>query len=347
MSRTTIARRELGSLSREKTIVLAILIQLIIAGFSSFLVVGLTSLYDPGGGGEEIQVAVTGEAADELIAAGNEVEGLNPVEYRDRSNARDGFDRGDAAAIAVAEHRDGRIDVSVEAPQSSLQKTLVVVRLRAALEQLERSERRDRAAHLDFDPIPLPPSVDASPYFGFTYTILVPLLVFLPVFISGAVVVDSVTEEVERGTLELLRVTPASLVEIVEGKAGVMAVLAPLQLLLWVVLLGFNGIAISNVVALVVLTMAVAVVAVVFAAGLAVTIPVRQRAQLTYSFGALAAFAAATALPEHPGTTVALLAIDSPTLTTYAHVAGYVAVAAVAAVALRFGLDRIDAERLG
>ena len=347
MSRTTIARREFDALSREKTIVLAILIQLIIAGFSSFLVVGLTSLYDPGGGGEEIQLAVTGEAADELVAAGNEVEGLNPVKYSDRRNARDGFDRGDAAAIAVAERRGGRIDVSVEAPQSSLQKTLVVVRVRAALEQLERSERRDRSAHLDFDPIPLPPSVDASPYFGFTYTILVPLLVFLPVFISGAVVVDSVTEEVERGTLELLRVTPASLLEIVEGKAGLMAALAPQQLLLWVVLLSANGIGISNVVALVVLTTAAATLAVVFAAALAVTIPVRQRAQLTYSFGALAAFAAATAFPEHPGTTVALLAIDSPTLSTYGHVAGYVVVAAVAVVSFRVWLTGLDAESLG
>ena len=347
MSRATIARRELGSLSREKTIVLAILIQLIIAGFSSFLVVGLTSLYDPGGGGGDIQVAVTGDAAEKLIEAGNEVEGLNPVAYNDLSNARDGFNRGDAAAVAVAERSGGRIDVSIEAPQSSLQKTLVVVRLRAALEELERSERRDRTASLDFDPLPLPPSADASPYFGFTYTILVPLLAFLPVFISGAVVVDSMTEEVERGTLELLRVTPTSLIEIVEGKAGIMAVLAPLQLLLWVVLLGANGITISNVVALLVLTTAAATLAAVFAAGLAVAVPVRQRAQLTYSFGALAAFAAATALPEHPGTTVALLAIDSPTLTTYAHLGGYVITAAAAVVALRVFVGSLDAESLG
>ena len=47
--RLAIANRELVSLSTEKTIVLALLIQLFIAAFSSCLVVGLVSLYDPGG----------------------------------------------------------------------------------------------------------------------------------------------------------------------------------------------------------------------------------------------------------------------------------------------------------
>ena len=58
--RATIARRDLASLRSEKTIVLALLIQLFIAAFSSFLVVGLTSLYDPGsvqGGGVDVGVS--------------------------------------------------------------------------------------------------------------------------------------------------------------------------------------------------------------------------------------------------------------------------------------------------
>jgi ABC-2 type transport system permease protein len=43
-----IARKELQGLYTEKTIILAIALQLFIALFSSFLVVGLTSMYDPG-----------------------------------------------------------------------------------------------------------------------------------------------------------------------------------------------------------------------------------------------------------------------------------------------------------
>lgn len=346
MSRLAIGRREIGSLSREKTIVLALLIQLVIAAFSSFLVVGLTSIYEPGSAEDDVIVGVTGEEADELMLAAASVDGLQARRYDD-SDVRSAFDRNEIQAIATVERRGGRIAVDIEAPQSSIQKTLIVVELRAALEELERTERAERSDHLAFDPLPLPPSVDASPYFGFSYTVLVPLLMFLPVFISGAVVVDSLTEEIERGTLELLRVTPASLLEIVEGKAGVLAALVPLQVTLWIVLLELNDIAIANPVAILVFASAVAVLAVVFAAALALAVPIRQRAQLSYSLGLLAAFAVAALLPEHPATTVALLAIDSATITTYAHLGGAVVAALGFAAVLRVWVRNFDAESLG
>ena len=345
MSRLAIARRELGSLSREKTIVLAILIQVVIAGFSSFLVVGLTSLYDPDAAADDVEVAVTGEEADALMAAAAEVEGLEATRYEDGGAAREAFDRDRVDAVATTRSSDGRIEVTASVPEASLRKTVIVVQLREALKHLERSERFDRNAHLSQDPLPLPPTVDASPYFGFSYTVLLPLLVFLPVFIGGSVVVDSLTEEIERGTLELLRVTPASLTAVVDGKAGLMAALAPVQVLAWVALLEFNDIAVANVAALAALASALAVVAVGFAAALAFAIPVRQRAKLTYSLGALAAFTAAAGLPEHPATTVALLAIGSPTTLTYAHVAGYAVAAVVAALAVRRYVSSISAER--
>lgn len=346
MSRIAIARRELGSLSREKTIVLALLIQLVIAGFSSFLVVGLTSLYEPGAAEDDVIVGVTGEEADRLIAAAGPVDGLQAQPY-EQTEARDAFDRNEIQAIAEAERRGGRVAIDIQAPQTSLQKTLVVVQLRAALEELERTERTERSDHLAFEPLPLPSSVDASPYFGFAYAVVLPLLVFLPVFISGAVVVDSLTEEIERGTLELLRVTPTSFTEIVEGKAGVLAALAPLQVLLWILLLELNDIAIANVFALLTYASAAAVLAVVFAAGLALVVPVRQRAQLSYSLGMLAVFAAAALLPEHPATTVTLLAIDSATITTYAHLGATVVAAIGFAAVLRMWIEGFEAESLG
>jgi ABC-type Na+ efflux pump permease subunit len=346
LSRLAIGRRELRSLSREKTIVLALLIQLVIAAFSSFLVVGLTSIYEPGAAEDDVVVGVTGEEADKLTAAAASVDGLQTRRY-DEGDVRTAFDRNEIQAIATVERRGGRIAVDVRAPQSSLQKTLIVVELRAALKELERTERSERSDHLAFEPLALPPSVDASPYFGFSYTVLVPLLVFLPVFISGSVVVDSLTEEIERGTLELLRVSPASLLEIVEGKAGVLAALVPLQVLLWIVLLELNEIAIANVAAILAFAGAGAVLAAVFAAALALAVPVRQRAQLSYSLGLLAAFAAAALLPEHPATTVALLAIDSATVTTYAHLGGAIVAAVGFAAVLRVWVRGFDAESLG
>ena len=102
---------------------------------------------------------------------------------------------------------------------------------------LERAERTDRLESLESSPIALPGTPRESPYFGFTYTVLLPLLLFLPAFISGSIAVDSITEEIEQGTLELLRVSPLSLGEIVDGKAAAMAGLAPLQAALWLLLL--------------------------------------------------------------------------------------------------------------
>lgn len=346
MSRRAIARRELSALSREKTIVLALVIQLVIAGFSSFLVVGLTSMYDPDASAADVAVGVTGDEADRLVAAANEVEGLEPVTYDDTSAARAAFQRGDVQAVAEVNRLDDRLEVLVEAPQQGLDRTLILVQLRESLEVLERTERADRTAHLEFQPVSHPGDVDASPYFGFVYTVLLPLLVFLPVFISGSVVVDSLTEEIERGTLELLRVAPLSLLAVAEGKAGALAALAPMQVALWIALLERNGIAVANVVAVLVLASAVTVVAVAFAVVLALAVPIRQRAQLTYSFAALALFSAAALLPEHPATTVARLTIDSATPGTYAHVVGYVCFAVVVALAVRTWVAELDVETL-
>jgi ABC-type Na+ efflux pump permease subunit len=350
-SRLTIARRDLSSLRSEKTIVLALAIQLFIAAFSSFLVVGLTSLYDPvsveSGG---IDVGISGEAREELEAAAREVEGVDPATYTTPEDARQAFQGRQVDALLVARYEptdDGTgIAVTATVPDSNIRTTLTVVQLRGLLTQLERTERVERADSLDFRPLALPDPVDASPYFGFTYTILVPLLLFLPPFISGSVAVDTLTEEVERGTLELLRVAPVSLTEIVDGKAGAMILLAPLQAALWIGLLAVNGIAVRNPLPLLALVTAVAAVLVVLGIGLGLVTRRRRQAQLLYSVLAILLFGSTVLLPEHPATTVARLAVGSATAVTFAHVAGFVAVAVAGVAAVRAYTGRVDAEQL-
>ncbi|WP_250137731.1 ABC transporter permease [Halorientalis salina] len=350
--RAAIARRDLASLSREKTIVLALLIQLFVAAFSSFLVVGLTSLYDPSSVSGEVNVGVTGNASDSLIAATEEMDGIDTVQLPNEATAarafQDGGIRGTRVdTVIVANHgADRRINVTATAPDGSLQTTLIVVQIRETLEQFERQERQDRSAHIDRELVPLPDDVAASPYFGFTYTILIPLLLFLPPFISGSVAVDAITEEIERGTLELLRVAPVTLVDIVDGKSVAMAMLAPLQALLWILLLGANGISVSNVPLLMLTVASMATVVVVIGVVLGLVMGERKSAQLVYSVGVLGLFASAVFLPEHPATTVAKLAVDSPTNTTYALVALYAAVAVGLYALARAYVDRVDVESL-
>ncbi len=348
--RIVIARRDVRSLSREKTIVLALLIQLFVAGFSSFLVVGLTSLYDPGAvAAGEVEMAVTGDAQDALLEAASEHEGTSAVSYDSEAEARQAFQQRRVDALLHARYVDGpggggsRIAVTAQIPEGSIRSTLIVVNVRGVLSTLERQERLERTDSLSTNPVPLPTEVNASPYFAFTYTVLIPLLLFLPAFISGSVAVDTITEEMERGTLELLRVAPVSLLDIVDGKALGMVLLAPAQSLLWILLLWFNGISVANPLTILVFVTAVAALVVTIGVLLGVGTGKRRPAQLLYSVLTLVVFGIAVVLPEHPATTVAKLAVDSPTLLTYAHVGGAVALAVAAYAVARRYVGGVDA----
>ncbi|QPV65156.1 ABC transporter permease [Halosimplex litoreum] len=336
----TIAKRDLASLRSEKTIVLALLIQLFVAAFSSFLVVGLTSLYSPGSvSAGEVVVGVAGEHDDALVQAAQDQEGVRTVVYPNPEAAREAYHDGDVHATLLAGDSGGRIAVEVIAPTGSIETTLIVDQVRTLLEAVERTERIARADDLDNSPVPLPDEVNASPYFGFTYTVLVPLLLFLPPFISGSVAVDALTEEIERGTLELLRVAPLSLVDIVDAKALAMVLIAPAQAVLWIALLSTNGIGVANVPQILLVVTALTTLVVTLGLSLGVLTAKRRQAQLLYSVLVIFGFGLLTFAPEHPATTVAKLAVDSPTTTTTLHVAAY----AVAAVALFVGARRLVA----
>ena len=336
-SRLTIAGRELAGLRAEKTILLAVAIQLFIAAFSSFLVVGLVSMYDPGAlGGAEVEVAGAGDAVSDLERAASEVEGASVTRYEDAAAARLAFDRNAADAVVVANrHDEGRIAATVTAPDATVETTVIVVQLRALLRTYELNERADRAAYLSESPLPLPERTGSSPYFTFTYTVLIPVLVFLPVFISGSLVVDSITEEIDEGTLELLRVAPVTLGEIVDGKAIAAVAIAPGQALLWLLLLRANGTPVANVPSILALMTALTTLVVALAVAISALAPDRRAAQLLYSIGVLVLFGGATAMAGGPANAVARLAIDSADATTTALVIAYVGIAAVAYAGVR------------
>jgi ABC-type Na+ efflux pump permease subunit len=340
--RLTIARRELATLRSEKTIVLALLIQLFIAAFSSFLVVGLVSLYDPGSvEGYETTVGVTGDAADDLLGVVDDQPSMAGVSYASQSSARAAFERGEVDAVLLADRRAGRVFVTATVPDGSVRTTVIVVQLRDALSTFERVERDARDPYLSATPLELPPRTGSTPYYGFSYTVLLPLLCFLPVFISGSMAVDSVTEEVERGTLELLRVAPVTTVDIVDGKVWAAAALAPGQAGLWLLLLDINGTTVSHPLALLSVVGALALLVVALGATIALLSPDRRAAQFLYSVGVLVAFGGTTLLPYNPVNTVARLAVDSVGPTYPALVAGYVALGVGAYLLLRRAVPKV------
>ena len=343
--RLTIGRRELQTLRSEKTIVLALLIQLFIAAFSSFLVVGLVSLYDPGSvDGFETTVGVTGDAQDDLLDVVDDQAAMGGVGYTSQSAARTAFERGEVDAVLLADDRAGRVFVTALAPEGSVRTTVIVVQLREALSTFERVERDQRvtAGYLSSSPLNLPPRAGSTPYYGFSYTVLLPLLCFLPVFISGSIAVDSLTEEFERGTLELLRVAPVSTVDIVDGKVWAAAALAPAQAGLWLALLSANGTTVRHPVSLLLVVGALALLVVTLGATLALIAPDRRAAQFLYAVGVLVAFGGTTLLPANPVNTVARLAVGSVGPTAPALVGGYVVLGVGAYLLLRRAVPRIE-----
>ncbi|MFB6154200.1 MAG: ABC transporter permease [Halodesulfurarchaeum sp.] len=329
-NRLRLALRELASLRAEKTIVLAILIQLFVAAFSSFLVVGLVSLYDPGAtqGGYTVDIGVSGNASDELAPYVEQGPSRRAITYENQTALMTDFTRGRLdAALHATLAPDGQVHVDAFVPEGDFRSTLIVVQVKEALSAMERERRLALSHRLTRSPLPVPSRTDANPYFGFTYTILVPMLAFLPAFISGSIAADSLAEEIERGTLDLLRATPLSLQAIIDGKALTMITIAPAQAALWFVFLVINGTAIANPLPILVLVTALAAILVVLGAGLSILIEVRREAQLLYSFLSLGLFGAAMLLPESPPNVVAKLAVGSPTLVTYGTVAGLVVVA--------------------
>jgi len=346
LGRLRIARQELDSLGREKTIVLALLIQLFIAAFSSFLLVGLVSLYDPGSTpGGDITIGVAGNASDDLVGAIGGEGDWELVGYESVPRVRSAFQTGRLDATFVANHRgDGRVHVEAAVPDGSVRSTVFVVQVREALSAYER-ERRDRlSARIVAEPLPVPEVPDVPPTYAFTYTVLLPLLLFLPAFISGSVAGDAITEEIDGGTLDLLRVTPLSATAIVDGKMLAMVAIAPAQAAAWLLLLYANGTAIANPLWLLAVVSGAAALLVAVGVGLALWLGDRRSTQLVYSLGVLVVFVFAALLPESPPNTVARLAIDSALPRTYAIAAGYVVVAVLAVLLVRALVPRTIGE---
>ena len=171
---------------------------------------------------------------------------------------------------------------------------------------------------------------------------LVPLLLFLPVFISGSITVDSITEELDRGTMELLRVAPIAFGRILDGKPPVAALLAPVQALLWLGLLSLNGTQVANLPALLVLVGAFSLLLTTVGVAVSLLAPDRRVAQPAYSVCVLALIGGTATLANGPVNTVARLAIDSGGPETTAAVAGYGLFAIGVYAVTRRLIDRID-----
>lgn len=319
----SIAKKEFAELMHEKTFILSILIQLFIASFSTFLVIGLTSFYDPSALGDVelsgTSIAVVGTEESDLYLL-LQVSKLDTKLYSDFGDAYTDFYERKVDAILIAPpdppESENILNVDIYLPKSEIKATLISLQLKEPLEQYERRVRDIRTQRLPgYEPIDLNiierGLTTSTTYFEFIYVALLPLLMFTPAFISGGLVIDFITEEFERKTMELLMVSPVSLFEIISGKVLLATAIVPLQSFAWMFLLAANMISIKNPIQILTVVTLIGLILVLLSSIISLTFKERGVAQLIYSLVLIFLFMASYLFTNSPLNLVSRLSVES------------------------------------
>jgi len=332
-------RKELRSVAHERTILIAIVIQLFIASFSSALLVGLLSLYDP----ESISaftrvrlgVGFVGAPTSPLILLLRD-QNIRVTPFADLQNAETAFQQNRIDSIVVApDDRGGPVEMQLYLPSVEARASVILMVLQDPLKRYENVLRTQRGITVRYTDLQgLPPTT-----FEFLYSIILPVLMFFPAFVAGSMVVDSLSEEMENNTLETLLSAPVSLNTVVGSKIAAALVLAGVQCAAWLVLLRLNHIEVQNLGLVWVLGAIVAGIIAVTSAFVTLIFKDRERSQFVYALLLLVATSASYLLDLSPIRTMTRLAIGDA-FTGAANVALFLGVLGVTIVVLLAGIRR-------
>lgn len=343
-----LALKEARDVMRERTIVLALVVQLFVAAFSAFLAVGLVALYDPSSldTDSQLEVGYAGPGGFDDQIADNRA--FQVVEVG-REEGIEAFRAGEIDALAVEQATNDSEPrrVHLRVPQGELRSTLIVNELKSALDTYEHELRQERSDRLAGEVLRVEGPDEPSVSFNFAYGVLLPLLVAAPAFLSGAITADSLSDEINEGTLLLLRSTPLSPAEIVTGKLATPVLLVPAQVALWMGMLWLNGL--PTAAPLVVLAAATALGAILCACGVIVG-AIAQRegpTQAGYTLVVLALAGLSVLLPQDPANLIARAGVGTVSTASWVTLGVYLAVAgSLLAAAVKLVSDRLAADRL-
>jgi ABC-type Na+ efflux pump permease subunit len=303
-----VMKKELNSVLRDRTMVIAIIIQLFIASFSSALLLGLLALYDPDTvmqySGSSVHVGLVSPAGDPLQSYLS-ARGIPATSFSSLDSAERAYYNGRLNAILVVpQAAGGLVNVKLYLADSDFALIIRTV-LQTPLKQYENYQRAQRGVVVRYSDLQGKPATA----FEFIYSVLLPILMFFPAFVAGSMVIDSLTEEVENNTLQTLISAPISINGIVNAKISAAVLLAIVQCSAWLGLLWINRISVQNAAWVLSLGILVAGITATGAALVAVLFRDRERAQFVYSLALLAAVAISTLAGLSPVQTLSRLAI--------------------------------------
>ena len=278
-----IVKKELRSVSREKTIMIAVGIQLFVASFSSVILIGLLSFYDPDSISANfkvnLRVGVMGDANSPLKGFLQDG-GLRVVNYTSSDNAQRAFDLGFVDAIVfVPQDTSSVVEMKLILPQAEARSALILIMLKEPLKRFENTLRAGRGVEMKYTNLAGLPSTT----FEFLYSVIVPVLMFFPAFVAGSMAIDSIAEELENSTLETLRSAPISLNAIFGSKVFSAWLLALMQCAAWVLLLKLNRIELQAAGLVLLLALLAAAINAAGSAFVALVFKDRERSQFVYS----------------------------------------------------------------
>ncbi len=283
-----ILKKELRSVAEERTIMIAVAIQLFIASFASVLVVGLVAFYDPGSMAQNARITIRaglvgdsdGTLASFLRQARVRVIHLGSVQGA-RTAVEDGLVH--AAVVIPGPLPRGDEGAPVEGllllPRSESLSTVALMVLNPPLRDYENYLRQEAGIEVRY----ASPQGRPSTTYEFRYTVIVPLLMLFPAFVAGSMVVDSLTEEFESGAMETLRSAPVSLGTILGAKIVAGLILTVAQCSLWLLLLRLNRTRVAQPWLILLLATILATAVSVGAGAIAVALQERERSQFVYS----------------------------------------------------------------
>jgi len=314
-----IAKKEFRGLFNERTILLAVLLQLFIAMFSSFLMVGLTSMYDPS------SLSKYSRHKYNIAYAGNDSAVL---EYLQSSPDFRVYPMDLSTGVAALKERklsaviyvpdtspaaDEPIKITLYTLTNDLQSAIVDVKLKDIFLKYEKDLRLIRVDRLSELPIPIqvPKTTGGGDFYEFVYGLLIPLLVFMPAIIASALVIDLITEEYQHETLETLISTPVTFSEMVWGKVLACELLVPIQAGAWLLLLMINGIAIQNAGLILLQVVVTSLILILLGALTALHYRERTAAQFIFSTALVVVILFVLALPSNPLNLLTRLAVGT------------------------------------
>lgn len=286
-----ILKRELRAIVQERTILIAFLIQLFVASFSSVLFIGLMSVYNPQAmgltAGLRLDVGLMGDTEGALAAALREQK-ITVTPFASLEDATRAFHGGAISAAillpeATEEGHPSEGEAAVEArlflPRSKTHATMIMLVLHPALKQYENVLRERNGIHLRYTDL----EGELSTAYEFRYGVILPLLMFFPAFVTGGLVIDGISEELVNRTLDTLWSGPLSLNAIFSAKIATALILSGVQCALWLTLLRFNQVVIQNAGLVLLMGVVSAAIVAVVAALTTIYFKDREQSQFVYA----------------------------------------------------------------